>query len=731
MKGRKMLSGVLMIIVALIIMQLPVSEADAAKSASDFKMEGSTLVKYRGTDTNVSVPDTVEIIGQGAFEDNDTIELVVVPNSVKRIEAYAFWGCDNLDTVVLGKGLTEIGDFTFTNCKGLKEMSIPDTVSSIGSQAFADCVNLQNIKIPPEVTEIQEDAFDGCAKLVIHYEAGSVAEKYAESFYERQKEMAEYEDVPDYPDIPDNTNNTDVPNNTGNQDDQTPDGNAGDNENSVVLPTPTPDSNAITEDTLLGTTKIVGNRAVVFIDNTSPTVLDGSNPQIIGSDGENAENAIYETEDGKLAKYTIVDGRIVADQAYYRNRTLERVVLPQGIEEIGQFSFSRSLITEIVLPEGVKEIGYGAFYHCDNLGEVLLPSTVENIEPKAFEHTFWLENFLQNGSGDFLISGNVLVAYRGNGDTVTVPEGVTVIAGEAFGSNRNLRSDILPESLLTIGEGAFEGCSNLTELQTGSNLRQIKDRAFAGCPLGEILLPASVSEVGLKAFDENVLVEYEGGQTPTVTHERSAERLSNEKYRNVSAEDAEAGVTVTGVEPAMAQLEGAGRSYLLSVETGADKAPMQNAYRRSYRTEMPETMTVYDLQLTDNSGIPITKFGKQTLTVTVPVPEDLVQENILIYMLDRNGQLEKADAERVLLDGMDAVRFQTTHLSLIGICGDGNLYQGADVMEVSTVIQSMSAGPGNAVNSSAQVGYLSVLKGVLGSILLLWGMWSLLQKGKR
>jgi len=49
MRRKKRILGALMMIVALIIMQLPVSEADAA-SASDFTMEGSTLVKYRGTD---------------------------------------------------------------------------------------------------------------------------------------------------------------------------------------------------------------------------------------------------------------------------------------------------------------------------------------------------------------------------------------------------------------------------------------------------------------------------------------------------------------------------------------------------------------------------------------------------------------------------------------------------------------------------------------------------------
>ncbi len=82
MRKRKRLCGVLLIIAALVIMTLPVSEADAASSASEFVMEGSTLVKYRGKDTNVSIPDTVEAIGESAFEDNTNIELVVVPNSV-------------------------------------------------------------------------------------------------------------------------------------------------------------------------------------------------------------------------------------------------------------------------------------------------------------------------------------------------------------------------------------------------------------------------------------------------------------------------------------------------------------------------------------------------------------------------------------------------------------------------------------------------------------------------
>ena len=149
MRRRRRLFGALLVAVALVIMTLPVSEADAATSASDFVMEGSTLVKYQGTDTKVSVPDTVEIIGGNAFEDNMAVEQIVLPDSVKQVEPHAFRGCDNLASVTLGAGMTEVGDYAFANCRGLKQMVLPANIASIGIQAFADCVAA--VRFPPSV----------------------------------------------------------------------------------------------------------------------------------------------------------------------------------------------------------------------------------------------------------------------------------------------------------------------------------------------------------------------------------------------------------------------------------------------------------------------------------------------------------------------------------------------------------------------------------------------------
>ena len=70
MNHKKWMAVIALAVTALILTHLPVSEADAAASASDFQTQGSTLVKYRGTEERVTIPDTVEVLVESAFEYN-------------------------------------------------------------------------------------------------------------------------------------------------------------------------------------------------------------------------------------------------------------------------------------------------------------------------------------------------------------------------------------------------------------------------------------------------------------------------------------------------------------------------------------------------------------------------------------------------------------------------------------------------------------------------------------
>ena len=671
MKRKKPVLCVLMA-VALTIVHLPGSEADAATSASDFKMEGSTLVRYQGKDKNVTIPDTVETIGRGAFEENKNIKLVEIPNSVENIEPYAFWGCDNLEGVDIGKGLDRVGDYAFSNCNSLKSMVLPSNVSFIGIRAFEDCIELTDITIPPQTVDIHESAFEGCTRLTIHYEEGSAAEEYAKNFYERQKSMSQYEEGQEEPSLEEATPVT--------------------AEEPVLTPVPQPTSmptetpapiqrSEQEHEDELGSTLIVGNNAVVMVNNNRLPVFGGAVPATsLSGDGQELQNT-------DIPKYAIIDGKAVADQAYYRSTALGDVVLPQGIQEIGEFAFARSSATSAVLPEGVEYIGYGAFYHCDDLQEVVLPETVRCVEPKAFSHTMWVQNFLESegasAEDDFLVTGGVLAAYRGNTADVTVPEGVRVIAGEVFRDHTEIEKVSLPDSLLVVGEGAFEGCGSLSQIVFGENVEEIKDRAFLGNVMSEISIPTSVKKAGLQAFG-NAIAAYQG-QEAEYTYENSATRLSNGIYRGISnTGEAVSGVTVTGLEAVFGSaaadhfstgqtslLEADG-SYTLNISQTVDTAGMEAAFKRVFQNAIPDGMLLYELELTDESGIPLKKLGKQTLSVVLPVPDAIKGKEPVIFTLDGNGQLERLEAEAVDVDGIEAFRFETNHPSVIGVCGAQN-----------------------------------------------------------
>ena len=437
----------------------------------------------------------------------------------------------------------------------------------------------------------------------------------------------------------------------------------------------------------LGNTHVEGNRAVLMIDSSRLRVREGNEEGL--STGSSAVNG-EQDGGGTIRKFRIVDGKTVADRAYYRNAGLETLELPEGITEIGEFSFARSALTSAALPEGTEHIGYGAFYHCDNLAEVTLPETVMCVEPKAFDHTLWMKRFLEedsqgsvraDGQGDFLLSGGVLAAYRGESSEVVIPEGVRVIAAEAFRNHAEIRQVKLPESLQVIGEGAFEGCSSLGHLELGSGVREIKDRAFLGSTLSQMSLPASVEKVGLQAFGTAV-VTYEGNEAEQ-TYESSAARLSNSAYRLIDGGGEETpGVEVEGIaeifgsgqeesfRTGQTALTGADRAYTLTLRR-AEGDRMEAAYRRVFGSSLPDTMLLFELELTDRSGIPLTDLGGETLSVVLPLPEAYMGGEIEFFTLDGNGQLERLEAERVTAEGAEAFRFETNHPSTVGIYSAG------------------------------------------------------------
>lgn len=434
MNHKKWMAVIALAVTALILTHLPVSEADAAASASDFQTQGSTLVKYRGTEERVTIPDTVEVVGESAFENNQKVQFVVIPKSVKRLDAYVFWGCNNLEEVVLGKGLTAVDEYSFAGCTGLKQITIPENIQSIDAQAFAGCVNLTDIYIPATVTGIAEDAFLNCDNVTIHADEGSVAAQFSQKLAEQKNRdplvTAAPVQTPTAVSRPDTQATTEP----------------------VSTATPAPVATPVPGN-VLGSTIIVGNHALVMVHPGEEKVQQGYTEPEAGQETGEEQDITAETENGKIPEWM-----------YYRNQSVSAVTIPEGTTEIGRFAFSRSSLRTVTIPEGVTVIDYAAFYHCDNLDNVVLPDTVNTVGAKAFTHTGWLDDFEENSMDDFLISGDILVAYKGNLPEVVIPDGVRVIAEEAFRNHTELKKVHLPASVTDIGNDAFpEGIEIINE----------------------------------------------------------------------------------------------------------------------------------------------------------------------------------------------------------------------------------------------------------------------------
>lgn len=138
------------------------------KVDNDFVIRAGVLEKYNGTSSKVVIPDNVSYIG-AAFEWCYGLEEVTIPNTVKVIGGHAFKGCRNLKTINIPSSVIEIGARAFDNCINLKNIVIPNSVKKIGLRAFNECESIVNIKIPEYITQIETSTFRGCRSLVSVY----------------------------------------------------------------------------------------------------------------------------------------------------------------------------------------------------------------------------------------------------------------------------------------------------------------------------------------------------------------------------------------------------------------------------------------------------------------------------------------------------------------------------------------------------------------------------------
>lgn len=115
--------------------------------------------------TNVSMPDTLKVIGEKAFMNCTKLREVAIPDAVEHIQKSAFTKCKSLKNVKLPKQLKLIDNYAFNDCDLQGELVIPEGVIIIGDQTFSLNTNLTSLKLNSNLTQIKNLAFYGCSSL--------------------------------------------------------------------------------------------------------------------------------------------------------------------------------------------------------------------------------------------------------------------------------------------------------------------------------------------------------------------------------------------------------------------------------------------------------------------------------------------------------------------------------------------------------------------------------------
>ena len=210
-------------------------------------------------------------------------------------------------------------------------------------------------------------------------------------------------------------------------------------------------------------------------------------------------NGIYYKilENGNEVSVTYRNYSYSSHTAYYESDYTGDVVIPATVTFNGK-TFQ------------VTEIGDHAFYRCESLTSITIPSCVTAIRWDAFDFCTGLTrvNITDIAAWCNINCDSNPLSYAQhlflNGEEVTelvIPEGITVIRNNAFSQCIGLTSVTIENSVTTIGNNAFEDCTGLTSVSIGNSVTEIGQVAFDGCTsLVNVTLGNSVKSISNHAF---------------------------------------------------------------------------------------------------------------------------------------------------------------------------------------------------------------------------------------
>ena len=425
-------------------------------SAEDFEVDG---IYYNITS---QADKTVAVTYQGSYYDSYSNEYsgeVTIPESitysgntysVTSIGDYAFCGCSSLTSVEFPNSVTSIGDQAFRSCSSLTSVEIPNSVTSIGEWAFCGCSSLTSVEIPHSVTSIGACVFFGCSSLTSVEIPNSVTSIGDDAFngtawYNNQpdgviyagKVLYEYKGT-----MPVNTSIS------------IEDGTVS------ISPCAFSGCSSLTSVEIPNSVTSIGSDAFYGTAwyNNQPDGVIYAGKVLYKYKGTMPANTSITIEDGTVS---------ISPKAFYNCSSLTSVEIPNSVTSIGESAFFYcSSLTSVEIPNSVASIGFGAFGGCSSLTSVEIPNSVTSIGDAAFAYCSSLTSIV-------VAPNNPKYDSRDNCNAIIESESNTLIAG--------CPNTTIPNSVTSIGVGAFAGCSSLTSVEIPNSVTSIGEYAFESC----------------------------------------------------------------------------------------------------------------------------------------------------------------------------------------------------------------------------------------------------------
>ena len=415
---------------------------------------------YELADGSVEIADYF-----GNTEKNVYIPEKMGGKSVTSIGSNAFGGHTNLVNVTIPNSVKNICNDAFSGCTSLTSVTIPNGLTSIGEAAFSGCTSLTSITIPDSVKSIGDEAFSGCTSLKSITIPNGVNEVSYCTFYGCRSLTSVS--------IPDSV--TGIYGGAFSECESL---------TSIALP-------------------------------NSVTVLEGS--------------AFYGCSN--LTSINIPNGvTSIGWSAFSGCTSLSNITLPSSVKSIGYYAFMNcTSLKSIKIPDNVTSIGWWAFSNCRSLTSVTIPERLNDIGAWTFSGCSSLTEFKVSAKNSNYVSVNgvlynkdktVIIHYpaKKKDKSYKIPDGVAIIAGDAFKYSANLTSITIPDSVEHIGDSAFYNCASLTSITIPKDVTNIGDQAFRGCiSLTEIKVATANSNfVSLNGVlfskDKTTLICYPAGK---------------------------------------------------------------------------------------------------------------------------------------------------------------------------------------------------------------------------